>query len=172
MRIQLTSAILVKIESSLVLHIIRIFPQRFERLNMREYAQLSWRRTIHQICAKSTRARLMLKLPKYWTGTLELLVENSKETKAWWVSLNQANKKSQERRYRKSPEITEFGKAFVVYLIEQDWSPEQVSERLRAMGWEDVPSHEWIYLYIYSQTARHWFNDTFTATEKTAEMLH
>ena len=40
-RIQLTSAILVKIESSLVLHIIRIFPQRFERLNMREYTQLS-----------------------------------------------------------------------------------------------------------------------------------
>ena len=40
-RIQLTSAILVKIESSLVLHIIRIFPRRFERLNMREYTQLS-----------------------------------------------------------------------------------------------------------------------------------
>ena len=51
-------------------------------------------------------------------------------------------------RYRKSPKITEFGKVFVVHLIEQDWSPEQVSERLRAMGWEDVPSHEW----IYSQT--------------------
>ena len=65
-----------------------------------------------------------------------------------WYRPNQVNKKSQERRYRKSPEITEFGKAFVVHLIQQDWSIEQVSERLRAMGWEDVPSHEW----IYSQT--------------------
>ena len=32
---------MVKIESSLVLRIIRIFPRRFERLNMREYTQLS-----------------------------------------------------------------------------------------------------------------------------------
>ena len=66
-----------------------------------------------------------------------------------WYQPNQANKKSQERRYRKSPEITEFGKAFVVHLIQQDWSPEQISGRLKELGFINVPSYEWIYLYIY-----------------------
>ena len=65
---------------------------------------------------------------------------------------NQANKKNQERRYRKSPEITEFGKAFVVHLIQQDWFPEQISGRLKEFCFINVPSYEWIYLYIYSQT--------------------
>ena len=66
-----------------------------------------------------------------------------------WYRPNQVNKKSQERRYRKSPEITEFGKAFVVYLIEQDWSIEQISGRLKKLGFINVPSYEWIYLYIH-----------------------
>ena len=62
---------------------------------------------------------------------------------------NQANKKSQERRCRKSPEITEFGKAFVVHLIQQDCSTEQISGKLKEFGFINVPSYEWIYLYIY-----------------------
>ena len=36
----------------------------------------------------------------------------------------------------------------MVYLIEQDWSPEQISGRLKELGFINVPSYEWIYLYI------------------------
>lgn len=116
---------------------------------MRKYTQLSEdeRYTIYEEQHKSKTNVEIAKMLNRHPATIGRELKRNKGLRGYRP--NQANKKSQERRYRKSPEITEFGKAFVVHLIQQDWSPEQVSERLRAMGWEDVPSHEWIYLYIY-----------------------
>jgi transposase, IS30 family len=47
--------------------------------------------------------------------------------------------------------ITAFGKAYITQLIREKWSPEQIKGALTARGWTHVPSHEWIYQFIYSK---------------------
>jgi transposase, IS30 family len=44
-----------------------------------------------------------------------------------------------------------FGKHYISHLIREKWSPEQISGALAANGWEHVPSHEWIYQFVYSK---------------------
>ena len=121
---------------------------------MRRYTQLSEdeRYTIYEEKHKGKTNTEIARILKRSPSTIGRELKRNKGLRGYRP--NQANKKSQERRYRKSCEITEFGKAFIVYLIQQNWSPEQISKRLQKVGWEDVPSYEWIYLYIYDLKKR------------------
>ncbi|MPV87012.1 IS30 family transposase [Ostreibacterium oceani] len=65
----------------------------------------------------------------------------------------QANHLAQGRKRKGNQQITDFGFAYISYLIENDWSPEQIHGRLKLMGWIDVPSIERIYLFIYADKA-------------------
>ena len=65
----------------------------------------------------------------------------------------QANNLAQDRKRAGNQQITGFGFAYIHHLIEQDWSPEQINGRLKVMGWDDVPSIERIYQYIYQDKA-------------------
>ena len=66
----------------------------------------------------------------------------------------QAQHQAIERRSQASlnrVRVTSFGLAFIAHKLSGDekWSPEQIQGSLTALGWTDVPSHEWIYQYIY-----------------------
>lgn len=66
----------------------------------------------------------------------------------------QAHDKAMQRQQtaaqqRQSHQLTAFGLAYIEHLIHQRWSPAQIHGGLTAMGWLNVPSHEWIYQYIY-----------------------
>lgn len=61
----------------------------------------------------------------------------------------QADVFAQSRKRKGNKQITPFGFAYISHLIKQDWSPEQINGRLKVMGWNDVPSVERIYLFIY-----------------------
>lgn len=62
----------------------------------------------------------------------------------------QAHNKMLSRKANNSSRISAFGWAYVETLLSRFLSPEQISGRLRLLGWKDVPSHECIYQYIYS----------------------
>ena len=61
----------------------------------------------------------------------------------------QAHELSKQRCYRKTSSLTAFAYAYIRHLIEARWSPEQIKSALTERAWLDVPSHEWIYQYIY-----------------------
>jgi len=61
----------------------------------------------------------------------------------------QAQKSYRARKARNSHSITAFGWAYIEYLLKEKHSPEQITGRLRLLGWHNVPSHESIYRYIY-----------------------
>ena len=66
----------------------------------------------------------------------------------------QADDKAKQRIYiatqlRQHHRLTAFGLAYIEHLIQRHWSPEQIQGGLSAMGWLNVPSHEWIYQHIY-----------------------
>ncbi|MDO5651731.1 MAG: helix-turn-helix domain-containing protein [Moraxella sp.] len=63
----------------------------------------------------------------------------------------QANKLACDRKVNNTPRITAFAWAYVAYLLTEKYSPEQINGRLKLLGWQDVPSIESIYQYIYSQ---------------------
>ena len=65
----------------------------------------------------------------------------------------QAHELSKARHYKRISAVTEFGKGYIECLLRQGWSPEQISGALKHRGWDDVPSHEWIYQYVYSNKA-------------------
>lgn len=44
--------------------------------------------------------------------------------------------------------------SYIRHLITLDWSPEQINEALKHRGWLNIPSHEWIYPYIYKNKAK------------------
>ena len=65
----------------------------------------------------------------------------------------QAHDKAMQRsqtaaQQRQSYCLTAFGLAYIEHLIRRHWSPEQIHGGLTAMGWLNVPSHEWIYQHI------------------------
>ena len=62
----------------------------------------------------------------------------------------QAHKLSRSRKAKNSLRITSFGWSYIESLLHRKRSPEQITGRLRLMGWQDVPSHERIYQYIYA----------------------
>ncbi|MCP4343086.1 MAG: IS30 family transposase [Desulfobulbaceae bacterium] len=55
-----------------------------------------------------------------------------------------------DRKANNSQSITDFGWAYVEALLAKKFSPEQITGRLRYLGWQGVPSHERIYQYIYA----------------------
>ena len=65
----------------------------------------------------------------------------------------QAHDFAQQRKSNGNHQITDFGFSFLSQLVKQDWSPEQIHGRLKLNGWNDVPSVERIYQYIYQDKA-------------------
>lgn len=63
---------------------------------------------------------------------------------------DQAQKFRNNRKANNAPTITEFGWAYIAYLLAKKYSPEQIVGRLKKLGWENVPSHETIYKHIYA----------------------
>lgn len=62
----------------------------------------------------------------------------------------QAHQLASQRKANNSHAISAFGWAYVEHLLARQYSPEQITGRLRYLGWQDVPSHESIYRYIYA----------------------
>lgn len=62
----------------------------------------------------------------------------------------QAHDFADKRKSNGNYQINDFGWSYVSCLINQDWSPEQINGRLCVMGWQDVPSIESIYTFIYA----------------------
>jgi len=62
----------------------------------------------------------------------------------------QAQKRYRSRKARNSLRVTPFGWAYIERLLEDKLSPEQITGRLRLLGWQGVPSHEYIYRYVYA----------------------
>ncbi|UJF25372.1 IS30 family transposase [Suttonella sp. R2A3] len=62
----------------------------------------------------------------------------------------QAHRLATECKAINSPAINDFGWHYVDYLLHRQYSPEQITGRLKLLGWDDVPSHETIYQYIYA----------------------
>ena len=65
----------------------------------------------------------------------------------------QAHQLAAQRRYQSCSALTEFAIGYIRHLIGIDWSPEQIAGALTRRGWLDIPSHEWIYQYIYQDKA-------------------
>lgn len=63
---------------------------------------------------------------------------------------SQADNKAHARKANNSLHVSAFGWSYVAALLEQKYSPEQITGRLRLLGWLGVPSHERIYQYIYA----------------------
>lgn len=63
----------------------------------------------------------------------------------------QAQRFANQRRAAKGSQINAFGHAYVAHLIKRKWSPEQISHSLAQQGWQQVPSAEWIYRFVYSE---------------------
>jgi IS30 family transposase len=61
----------------------------------------------------------------------------------------QAHRKAQNRRARNSPQISEKDWQIVEEKLKMDWSPEQISSRLKRLGKVQI-SHESIYQHIYA----------------------
>lgn len=66
----------------------------------------------------------------------------------------QAHESSKQRHSCKTSSLTEFAWHYISHLIQSGWSPEQITGALTKYGWLDVPSHEWIYQYIYQDKAK------------------
>ena len=62
----------------------------------------------------------------------------------------QAHTKSHSRKANNSKRITSFGWAYIEALLSKKRSPEQITGRLRLLGWQDVPRHKRIYQHIYA----------------------
>lgn len=62
--------------------------------------------------------------------------------------LKQAHRLATSRKANNRATITDFAWAYIAYLLEQKYSPKQITGRLRLLGWHDVPIHERIYQYI------------------------
>lgn len=61
----------------------------------------------------------------------------------------QANLLAKARKVTNSAKITSFGWSYIEYLLGEHYSPEQITGRLKLLEWQNVPSVETIYKYIY-----------------------
>jgi IS30 family transposase len=62
----------------------------------------------------------------------------------------QAHEFARKRKANNREHITAFGWAYIEHLLNQKYSPEQITGRLKILGWHSVPSHEAIYQHIYA----------------------
>lgn len=64
---------------------------------------------------------------------------------------HQAQTLAKARHYNPIAPVTDFGISYICHLITSDshLSPAQIHGRLNSLGWKEVPSHEWIYQFIY-----------------------
>ena len=134
---------------SLIAKLAEEISQNKELHKKRTYTQLTEdeRYTIYEELLQGTRVRQIAKMLGRHHSTIYREINRNQGVKGYRP--RSAILKNQARRYKKPKQINQFGKEYIKHLIQQDWSPEQISGRLKELGFINVPSHEWIYLYIY-----------------------
>lgn len=118
---------------------------------MKQYTQLSQEERYNisaAVKSKTPKAQLAREIGRH-RSTIYRELKRNKGQRGYRPK--QAHELAQQRCYRKTSEFTDFALAYIEHLIHCNWSPEQIAGRLQQCGWLDVPSHEWIYQYIYQQ---------------------
>jgi transposase, IS30 family len=69
-------------------------------------------------------------------------------------AMDRRKPKLNKKRKSNPNKLRAFAYDYIVHKLRQQWSPEQIKGGLSAQGWLDVPSHEWIYQFIYSEKGR------------------
>ena len=121
---------------------------------MKQYIQLSQEERYEIYAAlksKTSQAEISRKLNRS-KSTISREIRRNQGQRGYRAK--QAHVLSQQRCYRKTPSFTDFAYCYIAHLIRSGWSPEQVAHGLLERGWLDVPSHEWIYQYIYQDKAK------------------
>ncbi len=62
----------------------------------------------------------------------------------------QAHTLATKRKAKNSATITKFVWCYIAYLLRKKYFLKQITGRLKILGWQDIPSHERIYQYIYA----------------------
>ena len=88
------------------------------------------------------------------------------------TSPKQANTIAIARKAANQAHLTEFCWAYVTHLLEKYWSAEQIVGRLHQLGWDDAPSIETLYLYIYQDKRKGGQLFTFLRCKKTHRKRH
>lgn len=121
---------------------------------MKQYTQLSQEERYNisaAVKSKTPKAQLAREIGRH-RSTIYRELKRNKGQRGYRPK--QAHELAQQRCYRKTSEFTDFALAYIEHLIHCNWSPEQIAGRLQQCGWLDVPSHEWIYQYIYQQQGK------------------
>jgi transposase, IS30 family len=84
----------------------------------------------------------------------------------------QAQRLAEARRHSLTQPITAFGLAFIHHKLSLGFSPEQIHGGLTAIGWQAVPSHEWLYQHIYRDKAQGGTLHTHLRCQKTYRKRH
>lgn len=79
----------------------------------------------------------------------------------------QAHAKAKERKANNTYHLSEFAWSYIKHLLSKYYSPEQITGRLKVLGWTDVPCHETIYQYIYADKAKGGRLHTYLRCQKT-----
>ena len=116
---------------------------------MKQYTQLSQDERYEIYAALKSKSSISTLARELGRSRSTLYREIKRNTGKRGYRAQQAEKFSSQRRYRSSSQMTDFALVYIRYLIGLDWSPEQISGALTQRGWLDVPSHEWIYQYVY-----------------------
>jgi len=109
------------------------------------------RYTINAELKRQTSIREIARILNRSVSTISREIKRNKGLRGYRPK--QAQDKANTRRRIQITWFTSFAHAFVSHLIRQKWSPEQVHGALTARGWLDVPSHEWIYQFVYQDKA-------------------
>ena len=116
---------------------------------MNQYTQLSQeeRYEIYAALKSKTSLSEIARQLNRSTSTISREVKRNQGQRGYRAK--QAHELSQQRCYRKTSSLCDLAYAYISHLILQNWSPEQIHGALTERGWADVPSHEWIYQYVY-----------------------
>ncbi len=121
---------------------------------MKKYTQLSQDERYEIYAALKSKSSITTLAQELGRSRSTIYREIKRNTGQRGYRVQQATTLVNQRRYRTLSQMTQFAFAYVDYLIGLDWSPEQISGALTQRGWLDVPSHEWIYQYIYQDKSK------------------
>ncbi len=79
----------------------------------------------------------------------------------------QAHDKAKKRKADNAYHLSDFAWSYIKHLLSKYYSPEQITGRLKVLGWTDVPSTETIYRYIYADKAKDGRLHTYLRCQKT-----
>ena len=116
---------------------------------MKQYTQLSQDERYEIYAASKSKSSISTLARELGRSRSTLYREIKRNSEKRVYQAQQVEKFSSQRRYLSSSQMTDFALVYIRYMVGLDWSPEQISGALTQRGWLDVPSHEWIYQYIY-----------------------